>query len=367
MADINKNLKEAKANLRELSSSIEEKKSKKQQLGIDLQLAQQFGDIAGANRIKGEMATIDAEIAQAEEDIAYNIGITTGSLDLNTQAGRDNVQTIQDLTVANADYIQGLIDSGAPQSTVLTAIKDSKTAFEKQLTAMGLSKTEIGKYSTAFDGFVTIVKKAPKNVTIGAKTNPAERALNDFITKANASKATVTLEVKAPTKADRLKALKTEQTRIEGNIAKYGNARRLVGDEAAAYKMLTTERDSIKALITSGNYKDGGLIQGFGGNKQDNIVIGASQNEFMMSADSVRTYGVGFMNALNQQRVAISGFGSASFGGGNGSSQVVYLSARDRELLQAAANRPVILKTTNRTIAQSANDGNKELARRGSN
>jgi hypothetical protein len=367
MADINKNLKDAKANLRELNSTIEEKQTKKQQLGIDLALAQQFGDVAGANRIKGEMATLDAEIAQAEEDVAYNIGITTGSLDLNTQAGRDNVATIQGLTQANADYIQSLIDSGAPQSTVLTAIKDSKIAFENQLTAMGLSKTEIGKYSSAFNGFVTIVKKAPKNVTIKADTNPAQRALTDFIKLANSSKASVTLEVKAPTKEQRLAALKTEQTRLNTELKGYSNPANLSGTALGKYNIIKGQKDSVDALIKSGNYKDGGLIQGFGGNKQDNIVIGASQNEFMMSASAVKTYGVGFMNALNQQRVGISGFGGASFGGGNSSSQVVYLSARDRELLQAVANRPVTLKTSNRVIAQSANDGNKELARRGSN
>jgi TP901 family phage tail tape measure protein len=367
MADINKNLKDAKANLRELNSSIEEKQTKKQQLGVDLALAEQFGDVAGANRIRGEMAALDAEIAQNQEDIAYNTGIATGSLDLNTQAGRDNVQTIQQLTTANAEYIQGLIDSGAPQSTVLTAIKNSKTAFENQLTAMGLSKTEIGKYSSAFSGFATIVKKAPKNVTIKANTNPAERALTDFIKLANSSKASVTLDVKPPTKEDRLKALKTEQTRLNTELKGYSNPANLTGTALGQYKIIKGQKDSVDALIKSGNYENGGLIQGFGGSRQDNIVIGASQNEFMMSAQSVNKYGVGFMNALNQQRVSVSGFGGGGFGGGNGSNQVVYLSARDRELLQAAANRPVILKTTNRTIAQSANDGNKELARRGSN
>lgn len=367
MADINKNLKDAKANLRELNSTIEEKQTKKQQLGVDLALAEQFGDVAGANRIKNEMAALDAEIAQNQEDIAYNVGITTGSLDLNTQAGRDNLGTIQSLTQANADYIQGLIDSGAPQSTVLTAIKNSKVAFENQLTAMGLSKTEIGKYSSAFNGFVTIVKKAPKNVTIKADTNPAQRALTDFIALANKSKASVTLEVKAPTKEDRLKALKTEQTRLNTELKGYSNPANLTGTALGQYKIIKGQKDSVDALIKSGNYRDGGLIQGFGGSKQDNIVIGASQNEFMMSAQSVNKYGVGFMNALNQQRVGISGFGGGNFGGGNSSSQVVYLSARDRELLQAVANRPVTLKTSNRVIAQSANEGNKELARRGSN
>jgi hypothetical protein len=87
----------------------------------------------------------------------------------------------------------------------------------------------------------------------------------------------------------------------------------------------------------------------------------------MMSAGSVGRYGADFMNALNQQRVGISGFGGGNSVGVGQSSQVVYLSARDRELLQAAVNRPITLRTTNRVIAQSANDGNRELANRGNN
>jgi TP901 family phage tail tape measure protein len=40
------------------------------------------------------------------------------------------------------------------------------------------------------------------------------------------------------------------------------------------------------------------------------------------------------------------------------------LSDQDRQLLWAAVNRPVVLKTSNSTIAKSSNDGNLELARR---
>jgi hypothetical protein len=366
MADINKNIKEAKDNLRDLQGTVAERQTKRQQLGIDLQLAEQFGDTAGADRIRAEMVALDTEISDIQEDIAYNIGITTGSLDLNTQAGRDNLQAIQNLTKGGADYVQGLIDSGAPRATVLKAIEDTKVAFGNQLTAMGLSTTEIGKYSAAFDGFTKLVKNAPKDVTITASANPAVRALNDFIALANSSKATVTLTVKGPTKEDNLKALRAEQTRLNAELKGYGNPANLKGTALGAWNILKGQRDSIDALIKSGNYANGGLIQGTGGNKQDNITIGASRGEFMMNAASVSRYGVDFMNALNQQRVGVGG-STGSFGGGSDSSQVVYLSARDRELLQAAVNRPITLKTSNRVIAQSANEGNKELAKRGSN
>lgn len=367
VADINKGIKEARASIASLEASISEKTLTRAQLTTDMQMASQFGDVAEVARIRGEIATLDAEIAASQEDVAYNVGIATGSLDLNTQAGRDNVTTIKDLTTAHAENIEQLVASGASTEEVNAEIAKSKIAFEKQLKAMGLSRTEIKKYTTAFDGFLKIAKGVPKDVTVGANTDPAVTALNNFLVQVNNSKASVKLGVVAATKEERLAVLKAEQNRLGAELGKYKNQKRLTGSAALVYNELKSRKASIDAYIDSGNYRDGGLIQGTGGNKQDNISINASRGEFMMNAGSVSRYGVDFMNALNQQRLPMGNFGGGMSAGGNSSGGVVYLSARDRELLQAAVNRPITLRTTNRVIAQSANDGNRELANRGNN
>jgi len=204
----------------------------------------------------------------------------------------------------------------------------------------------------------------PKGVTVGANTDPAQQALDNFIAKANASKATATLDLKLPSKEERLKVLQDEKKRLPVEITKLKKL-----NTPLASSQLNTyygQIDSIDKLITSGQYADGGLIGGFGGNKQDNQLISASRSEFVMQSSAVRAYGVDFMNAVNQQRLPMATSG-ASAAAASSSGQVVYLSSKDRELLQAAANRPITLRTNNRVIAESANDGNKELARRGKN
>lgn len=364
MADINKKIKDAKSNIIDLQATISEKKNEKDQLQMDLGLASMFGDTAAVERITAEIAGLDNEMAKAQEDLAYNIGITSGTLDVNTQAGRDNLKTVQDLIGANVDYIQGLAAGGANQTELRTETAKSKKAFEAQLRAMGLSSKEIKEQSKIFDGFMGVVKKVPKQVTVGANTDPAIQALNNFIAKANASKATATLDLKLPSKEERLQVLKDEKTRLLGEIAKLKktNSSMAAGQISTYYAQI----DSIDKLITSGQYADGGLIGGFGGNKQDNQLIKASRSEFVMQSSAVRAYGVDFMNAVNQQRLPMVTAG-ANATAASSSGQVVYLSSKDRELLQAAANRPITLKTNNRVIAESANDGNKELARRGKN
>lgn len=107
-------------------------------------------------------------------------------------------------------------------------------------------------------------------------------------------------------------------------------------------------------------YATGGLVTGPGSNTSDSIPARLSNNEFVIQANAVKHYGADFMNALNSMKIPMLG----SSGSGSGSN-VVYLSPDDRALLRAAIDRPISLYTENTKIAQSANIGNVELARRG--
>lgn len=114
-------------------------------------------------------------------------------------------------------------------------------------------------------------------------------------------------------------------------------------------------------------FSSGGYVSGPGGATTDSITARLSNGEFVMSAAAVKTYGVDFMNSLNSLQNA-----RPSFNGGAGKSastggNMVYLSPEDRQLLRAAADRPIALYTENVKIAQSANAGNVLLAQRGSN
>jgi hypothetical protein len=72
------------------------------------------------------------------------------------------------------------------------------------------------------------------------------------------------------------------------------------------------------------------------------------------------------MNAINQQKIGRFPTKPGAPSGESSAPSVVYLSEQDRMLLRKAVDRPISLYTTDRTIAESANAGNRELARRGS-
>jgi hypothetical protein len=111
----------------------------------------------------------------------------------------------------------------------------------------------------------------------------------------------------------------------------------------------------------------GGLITGPGTGTSDSIPRMLSNGEYVVKASSVNKYGLDFMNALNQQRIGFQPASQSLAPTISGGSSVVYLSPEDRALLRAAVDRPIALYTENTKIAQSANEGNVLLARRGSN
>jgi TP901 family phage tail tape measure protein len=107
-------------------------------------------------------------------------------------------------------------------------------------------------------------------------------------------------------------------------------------------------------------YAKGGLAKG-----TDTVPAMLTPGEYVMNSGAVGAYGVDFMNAINQQKVNNFSAGQGRVNQESSNSGVVYLSDQDRILLMKAINRPISLYTTDKTIAQSANAGNKELARRG--
>lgn len=120
---------------------------------------------------------------------------------------------------------------------------------------------------------------------------------------------------------------------------------------------------SAGGLITASN---GGFIQGPGTTTSDSIPAMLSDGEFVIRAAAVSTYGVDFMNSLNNMNVKppLGGFGAMPQAS---SETMVYLSPEDRALLRQAIDRPINLYTENTRIAQSANSGNVLLAQRGQN
>jgi TP901 family phage tail tape measure protein len=117
-------------------------------------------------------------------------------------------------------------------------------------------------------------------------------------------------------------------------------------------------------LAVSRNMANGGHVRGPGSSTSDSIPANLSNGEFVMKASSVKAYGVDFMNSLNQQKIGSASFSGSGAQSSSGSS-IAYLSPEDRALLRAVADRPVNLYADSTKIAQSVDNGNTRIARRG--
>ena len=178
----------------------------------------------------------------------------------------DATKAVDDLDSSWEDYILSLISSGASQATINKAIQDGKTAVTNLATQMGLSKNETKKYADAFNGLSEIVKKIPKNVTIGinADKDAAINAINEFLKSKAVSDLRslgggvnipikVTADDNGVDKKIRKAMLMTQMADYLQLYAMYlgRGDRSRAGDAKRSY-------DAIKKKIASGNYYTGG-------------------------------------------------------------------------------------------------------------
>lgn len=68
----------------------------------------------------------------------------------------------------------------------------------------------------------------------------------------------------------------------------------------------------LNPLLPGGKHADGGLIVGPGGPRDDRILARLSNKEYVMPADAVEHYGVGFMDMLRARRFANGGYAGSS-------------------------------------------------------
>ena len=436
IADIRKEAKDAKDAVKELKASLTENISERDTLLGRLQIATKFGAVQFAAETQKKLDELNGKIAESQKELAYNTELLSGTMNLNTQAGRDNFDTVMKLTDGYVAYIEGVAKTSKSQKEVTAAVTRSKQGFIDQLKAMNLSEEDIKKYSEQFDSMTTIVNGVPRRVTIDATLEPAKQALQKFLDSVNNSKGTVTIDSKlgggigqngitaSSSSDERGWAGRGNAGNTSGKVGKLGESfnnpyvtgisdngvigkktlevpynsfvkmpkglymQGIIQDPTKKTVRLvyssTPNKDSMGnpfktkgATVNVGpdkNFKiadikkfaSGGLISGPGSGTSDSIPIMASNSEFMMSAASVRRYGAGFMNAVNQQRVNPLA-ARAMMGGGIGGdgSRMVELSPADRSLLQQVLDRPVALYTNDRIIAESANNGNRVLARNG--
>ena len=311
----------AKDEIEDISDEIAKFGADRAILEYQLGIAIKYGDTLRANELRAEIAQLNAEEQSAIA--ANNQAIQEASQGATPQADLlAQQQALQNMvgyyiTMGSAEVISAKNKKEAKQT-----IKDTVQAFKDQAVEAGVSEENVARYAKELRKGLKLARELnkPAEYKIDARTQKALTDIKNFRDQANA--------------------------------------------------MINSIKTNVVVRVTTVNaaagYASGGLIRGPGSSTSDSIPANLSNGEFVMKASAVSTYGVDFMNAINQMKVSSPArptFQAASTSG----SSVVYLSPEDRSLLRAAIDRPINLYSDSTKIAQTANQGNVILAQRGIN
>lgn len=238
---------------------------------------------------------------QSLDDVTAAIKENGTSMDINTEKGRKNQETLDAVAQSALAKAQATYDAtkatqgtGPAEEAFRASLLKSRETLIKQARRFGLTKKEAEKYA---DSVLNI---------------PAVR--NTDVTLSGA------------------KAAITEASRIAAAIAKIPGR-----------KTIDVVTRKIGAQADAMGRASGGFISGPGSGTSDSIPVMLSNGEYVIKAAAVEKYGVHTFDRLNAMRFASGGlagqrFVSAPVGGGGGTTVIeatipVYLSDRsDREL-----------------------------------
>ena len=322
-----KETNKAKTEIEDISAELAGFAADRGILEYQLGIAIKYGDTLRANELRAQIAELTQKeselIAKNQEQIAKAAQVSeTPAADLLAQQ-----QALQKMVGYYVQMGSAEVIAAKNKKDAKTAIAETVTEFENQARAAGISEDNVKNYSKELAEGLKLARELNKPVQykVNAATKGALDQIRGFRDSANAA----------------INAIKTN----------------------VVVRVTTVQARAGGGPVFASR---GGKISGPGSGTSDSIPAMLSDGEFVMRASAVQSYGLDFMNSLNNMTLKPMSASSIPANAAQGS-DVVYLSPEDRSLLRAAIDRPINLYTDNTKIAQSANSGNVLLAQRGLN
>jgi hypothetical protein len=329
--EISNSARGAASSVEDVSAQLAKISASRGILSQQLKIAEKYGDTLRANQLRAEIAGLDAE----KKELETKPPTTTQATPLADLLAQQ--QALQNMVNSYIQIGSAEILNASTKKEAREAVAGTVTEFEKQAKAAGVSEENVKNYAKELKAGLEMARKLnePVKYKINAQTTKALADVRAFSASATAS-------------------INAIPRTVEVSVVQVGSAPAPKPDPKAP-------KPKPKGLFASG-----GLVTGPGSGTSDSILARISNGEYVVRASAVKTYGVDFLNALNNNSLQRS---MPSFGGSSAimGEQMVYLSPEDRQLLRAAIDRPINLYTDNTKIAQSANAGNVTLAQRGIN
>lgn len=186
----------AKDAVKAANQEIADLTSDQAMLQYQYDVAKRYGDERRMAILQAKMTANQTKLTDATKK--RNDAEDQASMTLvgSSKAAIANRSTVNGMVDTYQNYVLALVRAGVKGKELQDAVNTAKESFIRNGESVGFSKDQLGKYVDMFDDFLTAVKKTPRNVTIEfiADMSAAENALNEFLAKANASKAKIKLE-----------------------------------------------------------------------------------------------------------------------------------------------------------------------------
>ncbi|MEH0547283.1 hypothetical protein QA802_30620 [Streptomyces sp. B21-105] len=255
----------------------------------------------------GGMIGFEAAIDAASKAASENAGVLDmqgGKLVLNSEKQRNAASALNDLAAKTDAATAAAVESGTSWSEVSGIYDRGRAAFIKSAETMGLTRAEAKKLADQIMG------------TPPSKTTYLKGDLQDLERKlADAKKGLKSVP------ASKRSALMATISDLEGKVAAAKAQLASVKDRSVTITA-HYRSDGASFLGASGRYADGGLIRraaggpipgfpgggpvvGPGTSTSDSVLLWGSTGEYMVKAQSVRKYGLAYMDALNRGELPV--------------------------------------------------------------
>lgn len=308
-------VKELQLDLQELNADLAGLQADLSKQKYFLSIALEYGDTARAEEIQATIAKLQSDIASKQSDVTNTAQKLTEAqneasraLTGNSAAAIQNREDVLDLVQAYQDHIQALADSGMGADELKAKTEELRQKFIEQGTQLGFSRAELSKYEAAFRDVKVAIDNVPRNITVhmGANTDPATQAVNEWLARQRSTTVNVTPRV--------------------GNVGSisggtyYPSSVYSTGP-ASVSKLIAREGSIIRFAGGGGGgggvhgRASGGLIPeyhatgGIGGlhpggpRGTDTVPAWLTPGEYVIQRKATQYYGADFMEALNRQQV----------------------------------------------------------------
>lgn len=206
--------------------------------------------IKGLTNAQTEAIDLEEGYEAALDSLTASIKDNGTTLDIHTEKGRANRDSVEAAAKSIRDMAQADLESGVPATEAIKRHDERAAALQREADKLGLSKTETAKLIEAYGGI-------PKTVRTIIEAQGYEETLA------------------------KLNSLSAHQALLQQGIP-------VTPGNLTAWKFRN-------------GAATGGLITGPGGPRSDSIPMMLSNREYVQNADAVAHYGVPFMNAINKK------------------------------------------------------------------